>query len=106
MEITVNASVGMNQGSARMTELAHTIMPRNFAFAQPLEQRRTKLQDAVSEVPPAKLEQEIADALKINAERRLELKSKIDELSTEELERLLTYSAPRIGAVKIAEPQS
>jgi hypothetical protein len=88
-----------------MTELAHT-MPRNFAFAQPLEQRRTKLQDAVSEIPPAKLEQEIADALKMNMERRLELKSKIDELSTEELERLLTYSVPRVGAVKIAEPQS
>ena len=82
-----------------MTELAHT-MPRNFAFAQPLEQRRTKLQDAVSGIPPANLEQEIADALKMNMERRLELKSKIDELSTEELERLLTYSVPRVGAVK------
>ena len=105
MEITVNACVGMNKRNARMTELAHT-MPRNFAFVQPLEQRRTKLQDAVSEIPPAKLEQEIADALKMNMERRLELKSKIDELSTEELERLLTYSAPRVGAVKIAEPQS
>ena len=86
-----------------MTELAHT-MPRNSAFTQPLEQRRTKLQDAVSEIPPAKLEQEIADALKMNTELRFELKSKIDELSTEELERLLTYSSPRVG-VRIGEPQ-
>ena len=81
-----------------MTELAHT-MPRNFAFAQPLEQRRTKLQDAVSGIPPATQQQEIAAALDMDKERRLELKSKIDELSTEELERLLTYSAPRVGAV-------
>jgi hypothetical protein len=88
--------------SARMTELVHT-MPGNFA--QPLEQRRTKLQDAISGIPPAKLEQEIADALKMVIELRRELKSKIDELSTEELERLLSYSAPRVGAVKIAEPQ-
>ena len=87
-----------------MTELAHT-MPRNFAFAQPLEQRRSKLHDAISGIAPAKLEQEIADALKMDTELRRELKSKIDELSTEELERLLTYSAPRVGAVKIAEPQ-
>jgi hypothetical protein len=102
MQITVNASVGMNNWSARMTELVHT-MPRNFA--QPLEQRRTKLQDAISGIPPAKLEQEIADALKMVIELRRELMSKIDELSTEELERLLSYSAPRVGAVKIAEPQ-
>jgi hypothetical protein len=105
MEITVNACVGMNKRNARMTELAHT-MPRNFAFTQPLEQRRTKLQDAVSGIPPATQQQEIAAALDMDKERRLELKSKIDELSTEELERLLTYSAPRVGAVKIAEPQS
>jgi hypothetical protein len=95
----------MNTGNARMTELAHS-MPRNFAFAQPLEQRRTKLQDAVSGIPPATQQQEIAAALDMDKERRLELKSKIDELSTEELERLLTYSTPRVGAVKIAEPQS
>jgi hypothetical protein len=41
----------------------------------------------------------------MDIELRRELKSKIDELSTEELERLLSYSAPRVGAVKIAEPQ-
>jgi hypothetical protein len=45
MQITVNAWLEMNKGSARITELAHT-MPRSFA--QPLEQRRTILQDAVS----------------------------------------------------------
>ena len=84
-----------------MTEVAQLVTKT----PQFQEQRRSKLQDAVSEIPPAKLEQEIADALKMNMERRLELKSKIDELSTEELERLLTYSVPRVGAVKIAEPQ-
>ena len=74
-----------------MTELAHT-MPRNFAFAQPLEQRRTKLQDAVSGIPPATQQREIAAVLDMDKERRLELKSKIEELSTEELQRLLTHS--------------
>ena len=53
------------------------------------ERRLSKLPDAVSEIAPAKLEQEIADALKMDIKRRLELKSKIDELSTKELERLL-----------------
>ena len=60
------------------------------------EQRRSKLPDAVGGIPPANLEQQIADALKMDLERRLELKSKIDELSTKELERLLSYSAPRV----------
>jgi hypothetical protein len=72
-------------------------MPRNFA--QPLEQRCNKLQDAVSGIPPATQQREIAAALKMDKEQRLELKSKIDELSTKELERLLSYSAPRVGAV-------
>ena len=85
-----------------MTELAY-LATRNIG--QFPEQRRNKLQDAVSGIPPAKLEQEIADALKMDMERRLELKSKIDELSTEELERLLSISAPRVGAPKIAESQ-
>jgi len=83
-----------------MTEVAQLVTKT----PQFQEQRRSKLQDAVSEISPAKLEQEIADALKINAERRLELKSKIDELSTEELERLVVYSAPRVGGGRIAEP--
>jgi hypothetical protein len=51
----------------------------------------------MSGIPPANLEQQIADALKMEIERRLELKSKIDELSTKELERLLSYSAPRVA---------
>ena len=55
-----------------MTELAHT-MPRNFAFTQPLEQRRTKLQDAVSGIPPATQQQEIAAALDMDKERRCTL---------------------------------
>jgi hypothetical protein len=60
------------------------------------------LQDAVSGIPPAKQQQEIAAALEMDKERRLELKSKIDEISTDELERLLSFSAQRVGA-KAAE---
>ena len=85
-----------------MSELAHLVTRNNGQFQ---EQRRNKLQDAVSEIPPAKLEQEIADALRINAERRLELKSKIDELSTDELERLLSFSGQRVGTAKTADSQ-
>jgi hypothetical protein len=83
---------------ASMTELAH-LVTRNIAQ----EQRRNKLQDAVSGVPPAEQQQEIAAALELDKNRRLELKSKIDDLSTDELERLLSFSAPRVGAAKIAE---
>jgi hypothetical protein len=75
-----------------MAEIVHLVI-KNPQFP---EQRRRKLPDAVSGIPPANLEQEIADALKMDIERRLELKSKIDELSTKELERLLSYSAPRV----------
>jgi hypothetical protein len=82
-----------------MTELAH-FLTRNSAPVQ--EQRRSKLQDAVSGIPPAEQQQEIAAALQAEKERRLELKSKIDELSTEEIERLLSFSGPRSGATKIA----
>ena len=67
------------------------------------EQRRNKLQDAVSGIPPADQQQEIAAALELDRKRRLELKSKIDELSTDEIERLLSFSTPRVGAAKIAE---
>jgi hypothetical protein len=89
---------------ANMTELAH-LLTRNSAPVQ--EQRRSKLQDAVSGIPPAEQQQEIAAALEAERERRLELKSKIDELSTEEIERLLSFSASRVGATKIAafQPQ-
>ena len=82
-----------------MTELAHMI-PRNFA--QPQEQRR-KLQDAISGIPPSKHQQEFAAALAVDKERRTELKSKFDELSTDELERLLLFSAQRAGPGKIAD---
>ena len=84
-----------------MTEIAHLVTKA----AQFQEQRRSKLQDAISDIPPAKLEQEIADALKTDIELRRELKSKIAELSTEELERLLSYSAARVGGVKVPELQ-
>ena len=76
-----------------MTEVAQLVTKT----PQFQEQRRSKLQDAVSEISPAKLEQEIADALKMDMKRRAELKSKIDDLSTEELERLFLYSAPRVA---------
>lgn len=82
-----------------MTELAHLVTRNN---AQVQEQRRNKLQDAVSGIPPAEQQQEIAAALELDKERRVELKSKIDELSTDEIERLLSFSAPRVGAAKIA----
>ena len=80
-----------------MTELAHS-MPRNFV--QPLEQRRTKLQDALSGIPPAKQEQDFAAALAMDKERRVELRSKLDELATDELERLLLLSDHRAGATQ------
>ena len=83
-----------------MTELAY-LATRNIG--QFPEQRRNKLQDAVSGIPPADQQQEIAAALELDRERRLELKSKIDELSTDEIERLLSFSTPRVSAAKIAE---
>jgi hypothetical protein len=51
-----------------MTEVAQ-LVTRNPQFQ---EQHRSKLQDAVSGILPAKLEQEIADALKMDMERRAE----------------------------------
>jgi hypothetical protein len=81
-----------------MTELAH-LATRNIAQ----EQRRNKLQDAVSGIPPGEQQHEIAAALELDKNRRLELKSKIDELSTDELERLLSFSTPRVGGAKIPE---
>jgi hypothetical protein len=60
------------------------------------------LQDAVSGIPPAEQQQEIAAALELDKNRRLELKSKIDDLSTDELERLLSFSTPRVGAANVA----
>jgi hypothetical protein len=57
-----------------MTELAHLLI-RNSAQFQ--ERRRDKV-------------------------RRLELVSQIDELSTDEIERLLSFSGHRVGAAKTA----
>jgi hypothetical protein len=85
-----------------MSELAHLVTRNNGQFQ---EQRRNKLQDAVSGIPPAKQQQEIAVALEMDKERRLELKSKIDELSTDELERLLSFSGQRVGTAKTADSQ-
>jgi hypothetical protein len=75
-----------------MSELAH--ITRNVAQQHP-EQRRTKLQEALSGISPGKHQQEIAAALDLDKERRLEIKSRLDELSTDELERLLSFSAHR-----------
>jgi hypothetical protein len=94
------SEIDIEMMEAIMTELAY-LATRNVAPFQ--EQRRNKLQDAVSGIPPANQQQEIAAALELDRERRLELKSKIDELSTDEIERLLSFSTPRVGAAKIAE---
>ena len=84
-----------------MNEPAH-IIRRQFNLA--LDQRsRVKLQEALSEIPPAKHQQEFAAALAIDKERRAELKSKFDELSTSELERFLQISAQRLDAGKVGE---
>ena len=68
-----------------MAEVVHLVIKK----PQFQERGRSKLPNAVSGIPLVNLEQEIADALKMDIKRRLELKSKIDELSTKELERLL-----------------
>lgn len=72
-----------------MSEIAHINKTLTQSYQEP---RRTKLQEAVGGIPPGKLDQEIAAALDFNRERRAELKSKLDELATDELERLLSYS--------------
>jgi hypothetical protein len=78
-----------------MTELAHI-----RSFSQPQDQRRSKLQEALSGIPPAKYQQEFAAVMAMDKERRSELKSKFDELPTDELERLLSLSYQRTGASK------
>ena len=82
-----------------MNELAHLVTRTNGQFQ---EQRRNKLEDAVSGIPPAEQRQQIATALESDKVRRLELKSQIDELSTDEIERLLSFSGHRVGAAKTA----
>jgi hypothetical protein len=94
------SEIGSKTMEASMTELTY-LATRSISQSQ--EQRRNKLQEAISGIPPADQQQEIAAALELHKERRLELKSKIEELSTDELERLLSFSTPRVGAAKIAE---
>jgi len=79
-----------------MTEPAQVIR-RNFTAVQ---RQRTKLQEALSEIPPARQQQEYTAAVAAERERRAELKSKVDELSTDELERLLTIALQRSEAFK------
>jgi hypothetical protein len=88
-----------------MSELAH--ITRNVTPQQQYqqEQRRTKLQEALSGIQPAKYQQEIDAALDMDKERRLELKSKLDELSTDELERMLSISSHRAIPQNLRAPQ-
>ena len=81
-----------------MTEPA-PIIRRNFTSVQN-QRQRTKLQEALSEIPPARQQQEYTAAIAAERERRAELKSKVDELSTDELERLVTIALQRSEAVK------
>jgi hypothetical protein len=60
----------------------------------------------MSGIPPTNLEQQIGDAVTMEIERRLELKSKIDELSTKELERLLSLLGPTSRWLNISLPMA
>jgi hypothetical protein len=84
-----------------MTEVAHITR----TFAQPQEQRRTKLQDALGGIPPGKHQQEFAAAVAMDKEKRAELRGKFDEMPTDELERMLSFSTQRLGVGKVAEAQ-
>ena len=81
-----------------MTEPAQ-IIRRNFNTVQN-QRQRTKLQEALSEIPPDRQQQEYNAAVAAERERRAELKSKVDELSTDELERLVTIALQRSEAIK------
>ena len=74
------------------------IIHRNFTAAQN-QRQRAKLQEALSEIPPARQQQEYTAAVAAERERRAELKSKVDELATEELERLVTIALQRSEAI-------
>ena len=67
--------------------------------------RNRKLQDALSAIPPAKHQQEFAAAVAADKERRGELRSKFDELPTDELERLWSLSSQRVPISKIETGQ-
>ena len=81
-----------------MTESAQ-IIRKNFTAVQN-QRQRAKLQEALSEIPPARQQQEYTAAVAAERERRAELKSKVDELSTDEIERLLTIALQRSEAIK------
>src|SRR6516165_832493 len=76
-----------------------SIIRRKFTAVQN-QRQRTKLQEALSEIPPARQQQEYTAAVAAERERRAELKSKVDELSTDELERLVTIALQRSEAIK------
>jgi hypothetical protein len=65
--------------------------------------RNRKLQDALSGIPPARHQPEFAAAVAADKDRRAELKTKFDELATDELERLLSITTQR-GSVTKIEP--
>ena len=65
--------------------------------------RNRKLQEALSTIAPAKYQQEFAAALAADKERRNELRSKFDELPTDEIERLWSLSASRGSITKLVE---
>jgi hypothetical protein len=67
--------------------------------------RNRKLQEALSAIPPARQQQEFAAAVSADKDRRNELRTKFDELATDELERLLSLSAQRGSVTKIETAQ-
>ena len=77
-----------------MSEIA--LVTRNTP--QQDEPQRTKLQEVLGTIPPARHEQEISAALEAESQRRAEIKSKLDELSTDELERIFTASRRTFSA--------
>ena len=81
-----------------MSESAQ-IIRKNFNTVQN-QRQRAKLQEALSEIPPARQQQEYTAAVAAERERRAELKLKIDEFSTDEIERLVTIALQRSEAIK------
>jgi hypothetical protein len=75
-------------GRAGMSDITHIV-------------RNRKLQEALSAIPPAKYQQEFTAALAADKERRTELRSKFDELSTDEIERLWSLSSSRGSVTKL-----
>ena len=63
--------------------------------------RNRKLQEALSAIAPAKHQQEFAAAIAADKERRSELRSKFDELPTDEIERLWSLSSSRGSVTKL-----